>query len=91
MWAVMLFADCASLSVNAVIEPWNKLTCAIAHADQLARLDRLWDGQGRSPSEMVLASTNCAPMKMLAMLVLVPCDSCTSPEMMFSLATRKPS
>jgi len=33
-----LFAHCASLSVNAVIEPWNKRTRAIAHADQLARL-----------------------------------------------------
>ncbi|MGM4884858.1 ParB/RepB/Spo0J family partition protein [Rhizobium sp. 62_C5_N11_2] len=32
-----LFAHCASLSVNAVIEPWNKRTRAIAHADQLAR------------------------------------------------------
>ncbi len=32
-----LFAHCASLSVNAVIEPWNKHTRAIAHADQLAR------------------------------------------------------
>lgn len=32
-----LFAHCASLSVNAVIEPWNKRARAIAHADQLAR------------------------------------------------------
>ncbi|AYG70781.1 MULTISPECIES: ParB N-terminal domain-containing protein [unclassified Rhizobium] len=32
-----LFAHCASLSVNAVIEPWNKRTRAIGHADQLAR------------------------------------------------------
>ncbi|MBB6219657.1 ParB/RepB/Spo0J family partition protein [Rhizobium leguminosarum] len=32
-----LFAHCASLSVNAVIEPWNKRTQAIARADQLAR------------------------------------------------------
>ncbi|MGV1794301.1 MULTISPECIES: ParB/RepB/Spo0J family partition protein [unclassified Rhizobium] len=32
-----LFGHCASLSVNAVIEPWNKRTRAIAHADQLAR------------------------------------------------------
>jgi ParB family chromosome partitioning protein len=32
-----LFAHCVSLSVNAVIEPWNKRTRAIAHADQLAR------------------------------------------------------
>ncbi|EJZ19877.1 ParB/RepB/Spo0J family partition protein [Rhizobium sp. Pop5] len=32
-----LFAHCASLSVNAVIEPWNKRTRAISHADQLAR------------------------------------------------------
>ncbi|ACI58157.1 parB-like partition protein (plasmid) [Rhizobium leguminosarum bv. trifolii WSM2304] len=31
-----LFAHCASLSVNAVIEPWNKRTRAIADADQLA-------------------------------------------------------
>ncbi|MBY5523547.1 ParB/RepB/Spo0J family partition protein [Rhizobium leguminosarum] len=33
----VLFAHCASLSVNAVIEPWNKRIRAIAHADQLAR------------------------------------------------------
>ncbi|MBB5663838.1 ParB family chromosome partitioning protein [Rhizobium leguminosarum] len=32
-----LFAHCASLSVNAVIEPWSKRTQAIAHADQLSR------------------------------------------------------
>ncbi|WFU13335.1 ParB N-terminal domain-containing protein (plasmid) [Rhizobium sp. CB3090] len=32
-----LFAHCASLSVNAVTEPWNKRTRAIAHAEQLAR------------------------------------------------------
>jgi ParB family transcriptional regulator, chromosome partitioning protein len=32
-----LFAHCASLSVNVVIEPWNKRTRAIAHADQVAR------------------------------------------------------
>ncbi|NNU49124.1 ParB/RepB/Spo0J family partition protein [Rhizobium sp. WYCCWR 11279] len=33
----VLFAHCASLSVNAVIEPWNKRTRAIAHAEQIAR------------------------------------------------------
>nr|WP_117196095.1 ParB/RepB/Spo0J family partition protein [Rhizobium terrae] len=32
-----LLAHCAASSVNAVIEPWNKRTRAIAHADQLAR------------------------------------------------------
>jgi ParB family chromosome partitioning protein len=32
-----LFAHCASLSLNAVVEPWNKRTRAIAHADQVAR------------------------------------------------------
>ncbi|CAN7737778.1 ParB/RepB/Spo0J family partition protein [Rhizobium leguminosarum] len=32
-----LFAHCASLSVNVVIEPWNKRARAIAHADQVAR------------------------------------------------------
>lgn len=32
-----LFAHCASMSVNAVIEPWNKRTRAIAHAEQVAR------------------------------------------------------
>ncbi|MGO7752744.1 ParB/RepB/Spo0J family partition protein [Rhizobium ruizarguesonis] len=32
-----LFAHCTSLSVNAVIEPWNKRARAIAHAEQLAR------------------------------------------------------
>ncbi|ACI59564.1 ParB domain protein nuclease (plasmid) [Rhizobium leguminosarum bv. trifolii WSM2304] len=31
-----LFAHCASLSLNAVTEPWNKRTRAIAHADQVA-------------------------------------------------------
>jgi len=33
----VLFAHCASLSLNSVIEPWNKRTRAIAHADQVAR------------------------------------------------------
>ncbi|MHC2296098.1 ParB family chromosome partitioning protein [Rhizobium mongolense] len=32
-----LFAHCASLSLNAVIEPWNKRTRAIVHADHVAR------------------------------------------------------
>lgn len=32
-----LFAHCASLSLNAVTEPWNKRARAIAHADQVAR------------------------------------------------------
>jgi ParB family chromosome partitioning protein len=32
-----LFAYCAASSVNAVIEPWDKRTRAIAHAEQLAR------------------------------------------------------
>ena len=32
-----LFAHCVSLSVNAVLEPWNKRPRAIAHADTLAR------------------------------------------------------
>ncbi|MBY5848042.1 ParB/RepB/Spo0J family partition protein [Rhizobium leguminosarum bv. viciae] len=32
-----LFAHCAALSVNAVIEPWNKRIRAVAHAEQLAR------------------------------------------------------
>jgi ParB family chromosome partitioning protein len=32
----VLFAHCASLSLNAVIEPWNKRTRALAHADQIA-------------------------------------------------------
>ncbi|RUM20682.1 ParB/RepB/Spo0J family partition protein [Rhizobium vallis] len=32
-----LLAHCASMSVNAVIEPWNKRTRAIAHAEQVAR------------------------------------------------------
>jgi ParB family chromosome partitioning protein len=32
-----LFAHCAALSVNAVIEPWNRRPRAIAHADELAR------------------------------------------------------
>ncbi len=33
----VLFAHCASLSLNAVIEPWNRRTRAVAHADQVAR------------------------------------------------------
>ena len=32
-----LFAHCASLTVNAVHEPWNRRPGRIAHADQLAR------------------------------------------------------
>jgi len=31
-----LFAHCASLSLNAVVEPWNRRPGAIAHADVLA-------------------------------------------------------
>ncbi|KQU81782.1 DNA-binding protein [Mesorhizobium sp. Root102] len=31
-----LFAHCASLSLNAVLEPWNRRPRALAHADQLA-------------------------------------------------------
>ncbi|MCO5066789.1 MAG: ParB/RepB/Spo0J family partition protein [Rhizobiaceae bacterium] len=31
-----LFAHCASLSLNAVVEPWNRRTGALAHADALA-------------------------------------------------------
>ncbi len=33
----VIFAHCASLSLNSVIEPWNKRTRAITHADQVAR------------------------------------------------------
>ncbi|WP_105432238.1 ParB/RepB/Spo0J family partition protein [Neorhizobium sp. T6_25] len=32
-----LLAHCASLSINAVVEPWNNRTRALAHADLLAR------------------------------------------------------
>ena len=32
-----LFAHCASLSINAMHEPWNRRQGAIAHADRLAR------------------------------------------------------
>lgn len=32
-----LFAHCAALSLNAVVEPWNKRPQALAHADVLAR------------------------------------------------------
>ncbi|RTM10888.1 MAG: ParB/RepB/Spo0J family partition protein [Hyphomicrobiales bacterium] len=31
-----LFAHCVSLSLNAVVQPWNRRPAAIAHADQLA-------------------------------------------------------
>lgn len=31
-----LFAHCASLSLNAVVEPWNRRAGALAHADALA-------------------------------------------------------
>ncbi len=31
-----LFAHCASLSLNAVVEPWNRRPGALAHADVLA-------------------------------------------------------
>lgn len=46
-----LFAHCASLSVNVVIEPWNKRTRAIAHAEQITRSASTWsrpDGCRRS-------------------------------------------
>ncbi len=33
----VLFAHCASLSLNVVIWPWNKRSRALAHADQVAR------------------------------------------------------
>ncbi len=33
----VLFAHCASLSLNATVEPWNKRSRAIAHSDQVAR------------------------------------------------------
>jgi ParB family transcriptional regulator, chromosome partitioning protein len=36
-----LFAHCASLSVNAVHEPWNRNPRRLAHADTLARAVRL--------------------------------------------------
>ncbi len=36
-----LFAHCASLSVNAVHEPWNRSPRRLAHADTLARTVRL--------------------------------------------------
>lgn len=32
-----LFAHCVSLSLNAVVQPWNRRPAAIAHAGQLAR------------------------------------------------------
>lgn len=32
-----LFAHCVSLSVNAVVQPWNRRPAAIAHAEELAR------------------------------------------------------
>lgn len=32
-----LFAHCVSLSLNAIVQPWNRRPAAIAHAEQLAR------------------------------------------------------
>ncbi len=32
-----LFADCISLTINAVVEPYNRCPNAIAHADRLAQ------------------------------------------------------
>jgi ParB family chromosome partitioning protein len=32
-----LFAHCVSLSLNAVVQPWNRRPAAIAHVEQLAR------------------------------------------------------
>lgn len=32
-----LFAHCVSLSLNAVVQPWNRRPAAIAHAEELAR------------------------------------------------------
>jgi len=46
-----LFAHCASLSINAVHEPWNRSPRRLAHADMLARAVRLdMAGAGWSPT-----------------------------------------
>jgi ParB family chromosome partitioning protein len=46
-----LFAHCASLSVNAVHEPWNRNSRRLAHADTLARAVKLdMAGAGWSPT-----------------------------------------
>jgi ParB family chromosome partitioning protein len=36
-----LFSHCASLAVNALIEPWNRNPCRLAHADTLAAAVKL--------------------------------------------------
>ena len=46
-----LFAHCVSLTLNAVIEPWNKRPRALAHADVLAaRSSSTWSTAGWTPT-----------------------------------------
>jgi ParB family transcriptional regulator, chromosome partitioning protein len=68
-----LFAHCASLSVNAVHEPWNRNSRRLAHADRLARAVNLdmaaagWTPTvdnylGRVPKARIL---ECGPVALL--------------------------
>ena len=75
-----LFAHCASLSVNAVHEPWNRSPRRLAHADTLARAVNLdmaaagWNPTvdnylGRVPKARILEAVREAKGKASAQLI----------------------
>jgi ParB family transcriptional regulator, chromosome partitioning protein len=83
-----LFAHCASLSVNAVHEPWNRNSRRLVHADRLARAVSLdvaaagWaptvdNYLGRVPKARILEAVREAKGEALAQLI----DHLKKPEM----------
>jgi ParB family transcriptional regulator, chromosome partitioning protein len=83
-----LFAHCASLSVNAVHEPWNRNSRRLAHADRLARTVNLdmaaagWTPTvdnylGRVPKARILEAVREAKGEASAQLI----DHLKKPEM----------
>jgi ParB family transcriptional regulator, chromosome partitioning protein len=83
-----LFAHCASLTVNAVNEPWNRRPRAIAHADRLAQAVNLdmaaagWNPTvdnylGRVTKARILEAVREAKGEALAQLI----DHLKKPEM----------
>jgi ParB family transcriptional regulator, chromosome partitioning protein len=83
-----LFAHCASLSVNAVHEPWNRNPRRLAHADTLARTVKLdmaaagWSPRvdnylGRVPKARILEAVREAKGEASAQLV----DHLKKPDM----------
>ena len=83
-----LFAHCASLSVNAVHEPWNRSPRRLAHADTLARAVNLdmaaagWNPTvdnylGRVPKARILEAVREAKGEASAQLI----DHLKKPEM----------